>query len=145
MTTEENAAAKRDTEKSAPTGITLKLGPDSKMAIPIQGGNLAMMAVILWKMLTTFASIPDQIDTIAGDMVEIKSDISDLKNKDTELANANGALDSRVKQLETANEKLETRVHDLEDFHAEHGSSTKELLAENKKLRACVANPDKCD
>ena len=109
-------------------GITLRLGPDSKMAIPLQGGNLVMMGVIVWQLFTSYAKMPEDIEQIGEDISAMQSDIDELHNADVDLAEKLGKQSGRIEQLEDAAEDRDERIEDLE-----------------AKIKRCVDNPKTCE
>ena len=151
MTEETDAPQAKPKATSAANALTLRLGPDSKMSLPIQGGNLLVMAAILFKMFTSFAALPDNVDAIAKDMTTIKGDIDQLKTQGVDLATKNGELEVRMSLIEKATIKAtvaragtERRVDDLEERADDLEERADELETQNEKLEVCIRKPSKC-
>jgi hypothetical protein len=131
-TTEEDAPRKRSREqtKQQQTGLILRLGPDSKMSLPIQGSNLLMMGVVAFQLLTTYADIPEKVTTIAEDLVTIKADVGQLRANDTEQAKQIGSLEAKAELQREKAKALADRLSKLE--------------TENDELGECIRKPSRC-
>ena len=107
MTTDTDAPQPRSRAKTTANALTLKLGSDSKITLPVSVSNLAVMAAILWKMMTSFASLPDQVAAVADDRTAIRSDIDTLKTQGHVQAEEIGKLKMKVEMLEEDKDKDE--------------------------------------
>jgi septal ring factor EnvC (AmiA/AmiB activator) len=135
---EQDAPVPRKKEKTAlQTGITLRLGPDSKLSLPIQGSNLIMMLVIAGQLFFRFADMPDDVDAIKKDLSTIQGDIKDLKMQGTERDKSIGSLETRVEILEVSRDNLSGELKSMEDQNSE-------LETEIDRLERCIQRGSKC-
>lgn len=127
---------KRIVEPSAAqpaANLTFGTGRD-KFSIPLQGTNLAIMIAILWQLLGSYKDLPKQVEQIA-------EDVSEIRSNDQAQATQIGALTARVETLESDVQDLEERVEELEEAQ-EPNKSMHELESELKKLKKQVENKD---
>lgn len=123
---------KRIAEPSAAgpaANVTIGTGRD-KLTIPLQGTNLAIMIAILWQLLGSYKDLPKQVEQIA-------KDVSEIRSNDQAQATQIGSLTARVETLEGDNKDLEDRIEELEEAQ-EPNKSVAELESELKKLKKQV-------
>lgn len=135
---------RKRTDTTQQTGITLRLGPDSKLSLPIQGGNLVMMLVIAGQLFFKFAGLPDDVAGIAKDLTEMSAKIDGLESQGTERDKSIGALETRVDILEEDRDELNVKVSNLESAKAKAETEISGLEKENERLVTCVRRPSKC-
>lgn len=140
----EKEAAALEKRKDREAGITLRLGPDSKMSLPIQGGNLVMMLVIAGQLFFKFASLPDDVAEIKTDLAEIQLDIESLKTQGTERDKSIGSLETRVEILGEARDTLNVEVSNLKSANVKAEAKLFDLEKRNDKLVTCISRPSRC-
>jgi hypothetical protein len=141
---EQDAPVPRKRTDTTQNGITLRLGPDSKLSLPIQGGNLVMMLVIAGQLFWKYADLPDNVEAIGEDIDKIQLDLESLKTQGTERDKSIGALETRVEILEDDRDELNVKVSDLETARAKAETKVADLEKENETLVTCVRRPSKC-
>lgn len=119
-------------------GLTFATGRD-KLTIPLQGTNLLIMIGILWQLLGSYKDLPDQVEQIA-------EDVSEIRTNDQEQATQIGKLEAQVETLEDDRDDLKDQVKDLEKeierlkAIKDPGESVSEMEAELKRLKKCIAD-----
>lgn len=141
---EDAPASRKHNETAKQTGVTLRLGPDSKLSLPIQGGNLVMMLVIAGQLFFKFANLPDDVRQIGEDIDQIQLDVESLKTQGTERDKSIGSNETKIEMLTKEVDELKVEVSNLKSDSTKAETRVSELEKENERLVICARRPSKC-